>query len=67
MAHDTGEVRTYRNPGNLKFQMMDNPTTGSHAFPMGIAVRNIGTKDLPDLFFYECRNNYPGIGWGEEI
>ncbi len=51
VAHDTGQVRTYKNMGNLKFQYMPNPTSDVYSYPMGIAVGDYNNDGRPDLFF----------------
>lgn len=51
VAHDTGQVRTYKNMGNLKFQYMPNPTSDVYSYPMGIAVGDYNDDGRPDLFF----------------
>ncbi|MBL7481425.1 CRTAC1 family protein [Legionella bononiensis] len=51
VAHDTGQVRTYKNMGNLKFKNMPNPTSDVYSYPMGIAVGDYNKDGKPDLFF----------------
>ncbi|STX37386.1 CRTAC1 family protein [Legionella feeleii] len=51
VAHDTGQVRTYKNMGNLTFKNMPNPTSAVYSYPMGIAVGDYDNNGLPDLFF----------------
>ncbi len=51
VAHDTGQVRTYKNMGNLTFKNMPNPTTDIFSYPMGIAVGDYAGEGRPDLFF----------------
>jgi len=41
VAHDTGQVRTWKNLGDLKFENMQNPTSDYFAYPMGIAVTDL--------------------------
>lgn len=51
VAHDTGQVRTYKNMGDLTFKNMPNPTSAVFSYPMGIAVGDYFGKGRPDLFF----------------
>lgn len=51
VAHDTGQVRTYKNMGNMTFKYMPNPTSNVFSYPMGIAVGDYDNNGLPDLFF----------------
>jgi hypothetical protein len=51
VAHDTGAVRTYKNMGNLTFEVMLNPSSNYFSYPMGIAVGDYSGNGLPDLFF----------------
>src|SRR5262249_24435246 len=51
VAHDTGQVRTWKNLGNLKFQNMPNPTSREYGYPMGIAAGDYDNDGLMDLFF----------------
>jgi len=38
VVHDTGQVRTWRNNGDLTFTNMPNPNSEFNSYPMGIAV-----------------------------
>jgi len=58
-AHDTGEVRTYKNNGNLTFTMKDNPTTNTFAYPMGIAVGDYNNDGLVDFMFSNTGSTLP--------
>lgn len=51
VAHDTGQVRTYKNMGDLTFKNMPNPTSDVFSYPMGIAVGDYNNDGHPDLFF----------------
>ena len=35
VAHDTGQVRTYRNLGGMKFENVKNPNSDVYSYPMG--------------------------------
>lgn len=59
VAHDTGEVRTYKNNGNLTFTMKDNPTTNNFAYPMGIAVGDYNNDGLVDFMFSNTGSTMP--------
>ena len=51
VAHDTGQVRTWKNLGNLKFKNMPNPNSEQSSYPMGIAVGDYNNDGRQDLFF----------------
>lgn len=59
VAHDTGEVRTYKNNGDLTFTMKDNPTTNNFAYPMGIAVGDYNNDGLVDFMFSNTGSTMP--------
>lgn len=58
-AHDTGEVRTYKNEQGKKFTMKANPTTGKYAYPMGIAVGDYNNDGNIDFFFSNTGSSVP--------
>lgn len=59
VAHDTGQVRTWKNLGDLKFENMPNPTSDYFSYPMGIAVSDLNNNDLPDFFFSNVGSTTP--------
>jgi len=59
VAHDTGEVRTYKNDNGSKFIMKSNPTTGKYAYPMGIAVGDYNSDGNIDFFFSNTGSSVP--------
>lgn len=61
VAHDTGEVRTYKNDSGKKFAMLENPTTGKYAYPMGIAVGDYNNDSYIDFFFSNTGSSVPEI------
>lgn len=59
VAHDTGQVRTWKNMGDLKFESMTNPTSDYFSYPMGIAVTDLKNDGLPDFFFSNVGSTVP--------
>jgi hypothetical protein len=59
VAHDTGEVRTYKNEGGKSFTKKTNPTTGKYAYPMGIAVGDYNNDGNIDFFFSNTGSSVP--------
>ena len=59
VAHDTGEVRTYRNKEGQSFEMMSNPTTGKFSYPMGIAAGDYNNDGTIDFFFSNTGSSIP--------
>lgn len=59
VAHDTGEVRTYKNEDGKKFSKKSNPTTGKYAYPMGIAVGDYNNDGNIDFFFSNTGSSVP--------
>jgi hypothetical protein len=59
VAHDTGEVRTYKNNGNETFSMIENPLTKKFAYPMGIAAGDYNNDGLIDFMFSNTGSTLP--------
>ncbi len=59
VAHDTGEVRTYKNNGNSTFTMIENPLTNKFAYPMGIAVGDYNNDGNIDFAFSNTGSTLP--------
>ena len=59
VAHDTGQVRTWKNLGDLKFENIANPRSDDYAYPMGIAVTDLKNDGLPDFFFSNVGSTVP--------
>ena len=59
VAHDTGQVRTWKNMGNLKFKNMPNPNSDQSSYPMGIAVGDYNNDGRQDLFFSNIGSTPP--------
>ncbi len=59
VAHDTGEVRTYRNDGTGKFSIQSNPSSNHFAYPMGISVGDYNNDTKPDFFFSNVGTTMP--------
>ncbi len=61
VAHDTGEVRTYKNEAGKSFTKKKNPTTGKYAYPMGIAVGDYNNDGNVDFFFSNTGSSVPSF------
>ncbi len=61
VAHDTGEPRIYKNTGNLKFVLVNNPLTGKFSYPMGIAVGDYDNNGFQDVFFSNVGKTMPSM------
>ena len=59
VAHDTGQVKTWKNMGNLKFEDMPNPTSDVYGYPMGIAVGDYDNNGMIDFFFSNTGGTAP--------
>jgi enediyne biosynthesis protein E4 len=61
VAHDTGQVRTWKNLGNLKFENITNPNSGVYSYPMGVAVTDYDNDGLVDFFFSNTGSTAPAF------
>ena len=59
VAHDTGQVRTWRNNGDMKFENVKNPTSDVYGYPMGVAVGDYDNDGLVDFFFSNTGTTAP--------
>lgn len=59
VAHDTGQIRTWKNNGDLTFENKPNPSSDAFAYPMGIAVTDMGNDGRPDFFFSNVGSTVP--------
>jgi hypothetical protein len=61
VAHDTGQVRTWKNLGNNKFSNMPNPNTKQSSYPMGIAITDYTNDGTVDFFFSNVGSTPPSF------
>ena len=61
VAHDTGQVRTWKNMGDNRFKNMPNPSSGQYSYPMGIAVSDYNNDGRVDLFFSNVGSTPPDM------
>lgn len=61
VAHDTGQVRTWKNLGDLKFENVKNPNSDVYSYPMGIAVTDYDNNGLVDFFFSNTGTTAPAF------
>lgn len=61
VAHDTGQVRSYRNQGDLTFESVPNPSSDRYGYPMGIAAGDYDNDGLIDFFFSNIGSTPPGF------
>jgi hypothetical protein len=59
VAHDTGQVRTWKNMGNGTFENMPNPNSEVYSYPMGIGVADYDNDGLVDFFFSNTGTTAP--------
>ena len=59
VAHDTGQVRGWKNLGNSRFRNMPNPDSNEYSYPMGIAVTDYKNNGKTDLFFSNVGSTVP--------
>lgn len=61
VVHDTGQVRTWKNNGDLTFANMPNPNSNFNSYPMGIAVGDYDNDGLVDFFFSNVGSTPPNF------
>jgi hypothetical protein len=61
VAHDTGQVRTWKNMGDNRFKNMPNPNSEQSSYPMGIAVSDYNNDGRVDLFFSNVGSTAPDM------
>ncbi len=59
VVHDTGQVRTWKNNGDLTFTNMPNPNSDFNSYPMGIAVGDYDNSGTVDFFFSNVGSTPP--------
>jgi hypothetical protein len=60
-VHDTGQVRTWRNNGDMTFTNMPNPNSDFNSYPMGIAVGDYDNDAKIDFFFSNVGSTPPNF------
>lgn len=61
VAHDTGQVRTWRNRGDGRFENATNPNSAQYSYPMGIAVGDYDNDGRVDFFFSNVGSTPPSF------
>ncbi|MFT6050552.1 MAG: hypothetical protein ACI9B9_000189 [Halioglobus sp.] len=61
VVHDTGQVRTWRNNGDMTFTNMPNPNSNFNSYPMGIAVGDYNNDSRVDFFFSNVGSTPPNF------
>ena len=59
VAHDTGQVRTWKNNGDMKFENAKNPNSDVFGYPMGVAVGDYDNDGLVDFFLSNTGTTAP--------
>ncbi len=59
VAHDTGQVRTWRNNGDLTFTSEPNPSSDRYGYPMGIGIGDYNNDSRIDFFFSNVSTTPP--------
>lgn len=59
VAHDTGQVRTWRNNGDLTFTSMPNPSSDRYGYPMGIGIGDYNNDSRIDFLFSNVSSTPP--------
>lgn len=61
VVHDTGQVRTWKNNGDLTFANSPNPNSEFNSYPMGIAVGDYSGDGKVDFFFSNVGSTPPNF------
>lgn len=61
VVHDTGQVRTWQNNGDLTFALRPNPNSDFNSYPMGIAVGDYNNDHRVDFFFSNVGSTPPNF------
>ena len=61
VAHDTGQVRTWKNRGDGTFVNRDNPNSDFYSYPMGIAVGDYNNDGRVDFAFSNVGSTPPNF------
>ncbi len=59
VAYDTGQVRTWRNNGDLTFESAVNPSSDRFGYPMGVAIGDYDNDARMDFFFSNVSSTPP--------
>jgi hypothetical protein len=61
VAHDTGQVRTWRNNGDLTFTSDPNPSSDRSGYPMGIGIGDYNNDTRMDFFISNVSSTAPSF------
>ena len=61
VAYDTGQVRTWRNKGDLTFESAANPSSDRYGYPMGVAIGDYNNDSRMDFAFSNVSTTAPRI------
>ena len=59
VAYDTGQVGTWRNNGDLTFDLSPNPSSDRFGYPMGIGIGDYNNDTRMDFFFSNVSTTPP--------
>lgn len=59
VAYDTGQVRTWRNNGDLTFESAPNPSSDRFAYPMGVGIGDYDNSGGMDFVFSNVSTTPP--------
>jgi hypothetical protein len=61
VAHDTGQVRTWKNNGDMTFTNRANPSSDEYSYPMGIGVGDYDNDGRVDFAFSNVGSTPPNF------